>query len=266
MIGVYDGEYCGAFHIEVALTCMHLPYEVFSDEDVLKPGFADEFSALFFGAGHVYESPTALCGVAGKQRIRELIAEGRHYIGVCAGAYLALYPEPGGLSLAHQDLVHPQDGNIFQGFLNVEWPGMSDAPFPLWFQNGPVFYHDADGTVARFSAAQEESADGHSHGSMCAASDFAGRPAALQSPFGKGLCVLLSPHLELGSLGIPGFNSLTTAWMQRTCPDEYRAHPHRVPIGGTRRRMLEDLGKLGLADQVARPQWSALKRLLSARL
>ena len=51
MIGVYDGEYCGSFQVEVALTCMRLPYDVFSDEDILKPGFGEKFSAFFFGAG-----------------------------------------------------------------------------------------------------------------------------------------------------------------------------------------------------------------------
>ncbi|MFO7957994.1 MAG: hypothetical protein R6V05_11490 [Candidatus Brocadiia bacterium] len=266
MIGVYDGEYCGSFQIETALRCMHLPYRVFSDEDIVKPGFADKFSNLFFGAGHVSDSPTALGGAAGRQRIRDLIAEGRDYIGVCAGAYLALLPEPQGLALAQSNLDHPQAGNIFQGFLDVEWPGMSDAPFPSWFQNGPVFYRDADGTVARFSAVQDNAADGRSRESTFAATDFAGRPAALQSPFGEGRCVLVSPHLELGSLGIPGFNSVTTAWMQRSCPDEYRAHPDRVPIGPSRRRFLEDLEELGLADQVTQPQWSTLRKLLAAPL
>ena len=245
---------------------MRLPYDVFSDEDILKPGFGEKFSALFFGAGYVSDSPTPLGGAAGRQRIRYLVAEGRDYIGVCAGAYLALYPEPKGLSLARHDLDHPQEGSIFQGFLNVNWPGMSVVPFPVWFQNGPVFCHDTDAAVARFGAAQEDEADRSSRATTFAASDFADRPAALESRFGEGRCVLVSPHLELGSLGIPGFNSLTTAWMQRNCPDECRAHPNRVPMGSSRRRMLDDLGGLGFADQVTRPQWSILRDLLTARL
>ncbi|GAH65692.1 unnamed protein product [marine sediment metagenome] len=245
---------------------MRLPYDVFSDEGILESGFGEGFSALFFGAGHVADSPTALRGGAGRQRIRDLVAEGRDYIGVCAGAYLALLPEPKGLALARHELDHPQGGNIFQGFLNVDWPGMSAAPFPLWFQNGPVFSRGTDRVVARFAARQELDADRFSPEATFAVSDFAGRPAALESPFGEGRCVLVSPHLELGSLGIPGFNSLTTAWMQRNCPDEHRAHPNRVPIGRSRRRLLDDLGELGFADQVERPQWSTLKNLLTAPL
>jgi hypothetical protein len=266
MIGVYDGQYCGSFHIEVALTCMQLPYDVFSDEDIMESGFGGEFSALFFGAGRVSHSPTALGGAAGRQRIRDLIAEGRDYVGVCAGAYLALYPEPKGLGLARDVLAQAEDRGIFQGFLHVDWPRMSVAPFPVWFQNGPVFCHGEDSAVARFSAAQEDEADACSRGGAFVASDFADRPAALESPFGEGCCVLVSPHLELGSFGIPGFSSLTTTWMQRNCPDEYRAHPNRVPTGRSRRRMLGDLGKLGFSDQVTQPQWSALRNLLTAQL
>lgn len=265
MFGVYDGEYCGSFQIEVALRCMQLPYRVFTDEDVMKPGFGEEFAGLFFGAGHVSGSPTAFGGAAGRQRIRDLVADGRDYIGACAGAYLALLPEPQGLALAQHNLDHPQADDIFQGFLNVDWPGMATPQFPVWFQNGPVFPRDADGSLARFSATQEDEADGRSRGGTFAASDFDDRPAALQGPFGEGRCLLVSPHLELGSLGIPGFNSVTTAWMQRNCPDEYRAHPNRVPIGPSRRRFLDDLEELGLADQVMQPQWSALRKLLTGR-
>ena len=79
IIGVYDGEHCGSFHIEPALRCMQLRYELFSDEDVLKPGFGEGFSLVLFGAGHVSESRTALGGSVGRQRIRDLIHDGVDY-------------------------------------------------------------------------------------------------------------------------------------------------------------------------------------------
>ena len=58
---------------------MQLRYELFSDEDVLKPGFGEGFSLVLFGAGHVSESQTALGGSVGRQRIRDLIHDGVDY-------------------------------------------------------------------------------------------------------------------------------------------------------------------------------------------
>ncbi|MBT7298035.1 MAG: hypothetical protein HN849_00900 [Victivallales bacterium] len=58
---------------------MQLRYELFSDEDVLKPGFGEGFSLVLFGAGHVSESRTALGGSVGRQRIRDLIHDGVDY-------------------------------------------------------------------------------------------------------------------------------------------------------------------------------------------
>ena len=154
IIGVYDGEHCGSFHIEPALRCMQLRYELFSDEDVLKPGFGEGFSLVLFGAGHVSESRTALGGAVGRQRIRNLIHDGMDYMGICAGTHLALFDEPRGLGLARHELDYPQTANLFQGFLTVEWSGDSVARFPVWYQNGPVFSRANGGVVARFTGQQ----------------------------------------------------------------------------------------------------------------
>lgn len=265
-IGVYDGEYCGSFHIELALTCMRLPYEVFGDEDVLGSRFGEAFSVLIFGAGHVFDSPTALGGAVGKQRIGDLIGEGRNYIGICAGAYLALLDGPKGLALARHELYHPQAGNIFQGFLSVEHPDGSGREFPLWYQNGPVLSRATHGVVARFSTKQAHEADTCSKGASLTASDFSDRPAAVATEYGNGRCVLLSAHPELGALGIPGYISLTEHWMQENFPEERQAHPNRVPVGRSRRCFLDNVGELGLSAQVRGPQWSMLRELIGGAL
>ena len=153
-IGVYDGEHCGSFHVQVALRCMGLRCATFTDADVVAPGFGEDFAVLVFGAGHVSDTPTALGGAPGRQRIRDLISDGRLYLGTCAGAYLALFAEPKGLALAQHRLDRPETGSIFQGFLAVEYPLGSGREFPLWYQNGPVFLQAEDGAVARFAGEQ----------------------------------------------------------------------------------------------------------------
>lgn len=261
-IGVYDGEYCGSFHIESALTCMRLRYETFSDDDVLRPEFGEGFSALVFGAGHVFDSQTALGGAVGKQRIRDLISDGRDYIGICAGAYLALLDPPKGLGLARRALDHPEPSHIFQGFLSVQCLGKTGEAFPVWYQNGPVFSRNADGVMLRFSANQMCHPDADLSSNDLAPRDFEDRPAAVASRHGEGRCVLLSPHLELGSLGIPGFCALVDGWMAERFPEEHKKHPDRVPIGPSRQRFLQEVPALGLREQANGLQWSVLRDIL----
>lgn len=261
-IGVYDGEHCGSFHVQVALEYMELPYNVFSDADVPEPGFGEDLSVLIFGAGHVSESPAALGGAAGRQRIRDLVSEGRLYIGACAGAYLAVYAEPVGLALARCELDCGEGGNTFQGFLTVEYPCRSGKLFPVWVQNGPVFSRDEGGVLARFAERRVSDAQASRRVSSLVASDFADRPAAVAGAYGRGRYILLSPHPELGSLGIPGLVSLASSWMRENCSEEYGAHPNRVPMGKTRRRFLDHVGELGLGAQLQGPQWRMLRELI----
>jgi hypothetical protein len=261
-IGVYDGECCGSFHVEVALTCMGLPYATFGDDDLLNPRFGGQHSVLVFGAGHISGSPTAFGGTLGRQRIRGLVHEGRTFIGICAGAYLAVLDEPRGLGLLTQDLDHPQTGDIFQGFLTVEYPRGSGEQFPLWYQNGPVFPRDAGGTKAVFMAEQE--GEMRSASAKFTPSDFAGRPAVVERHYDNGRCVLLSAHPELGSIGIREYAQLIAFWRQRETPEEYRACPNLVPVGRSRTRFLNALGELGLSDELGKPQWAMLRELIAA--
>ena len=263
MIGLYDGECCGSFHLEPALTCMRQPYRVFSDEDILRPGFGEDLSILVFGAGYVSDSPTALGGNVGRQRIRDLVKDGRDYVGVCAGSYLALLQEPKGLGLAGHVLEYPQAANIFQGFLTVECEGDSAAPFPVWYQNGPVFRCAEGEVLARFSGERLPDIGPCLPAPPLTALHFAGRPAAAESQYGKGRCVCLSPHLELGSLGLPGFWAFVEAWMAEHFPEELKAHPNRVPTGRSRRAFLAQALEAGFEDQLQGPQWSMLKALLT---
>lgn len=261
-IGIYDGEWCGAFHLAVALKCMGIPYCIFGDMDVLRPGFGEEFTIMMFGTGGIFDCESALGGSSGMQRIRDLIADGRCYIGICAGSYLAIYDQPKGLGLAQCSLDHPESPNIFQGFLDMTWRDDTESLFPVWYQNGPVFSHAQGEAIAYFSATQRADTKSWSSTSPLIVSDFQDRPAVIRSQFGRGQCILFSPHLELGTLGTPEYNAITGGWMREHYPNDPGARPTTAIMTD---EFLQEVGQFGLPAQTRQPQWSMLKHsILSA--
>ena len=262
-VGVYDGECCGSFYVEAALTCMGLPYVTFGDDDLLNPRVGEQHSTLVFGAGRISGAPTAFGGTVGRQRLRDLVREGRTFIGICAGAYLALFDEPQGLGLIEQDLDHPQAGTIFQGFLAVEYPRGSGKQLPLWYQNGPVFPRDAAGAKALFTVEQGQHTDMRSATASFKPSDFSGRPALIENKYGDGRCVLSSVHPELGSIGLVRYAAVIASWRQRETPGEYRADPNILPTGRSRTRLLHALQDVGLCSAGNRPQWTMFRELIT---
>ena len=262
-IGVYDGECCGSFYVEAALTCMGLSHAVFGDDDLRDPRFGEQLSTLVFGAGRISGAPTAFGGTVGRQRIRDLVYGGRTFIGICAGAYLAVFDEPQGLGLIGQDLDHPQAGNIFQGFLTVEYPRGSGKQLPLWYQNGPVFPRDAAGARTRFTVEQEQHTDMRSATASLTPADFSGRPALIENKYGNGRCVLSSVHPELGSIGLGKYAALIASWRQRETPEEHGAHPNNLPAGRSRTLFLNALPAVGLCAEANQPQWAMFRELIA---
>jgi hypothetical protein len=124
---------------------------------------------------------------------------------------LAVFDEPQGLGLIRQGFDHPQAGNIFQGFLTVEYPRGSGKRLPLWYQNGPVFPRDAAGVKTLFTVEQEQHTNVRSATASITPADFSGRPALIESKYGNGRCVLSSVHPELGSIGLGQYAAMVAS-------------------------------------------------------
>lgn len=268
-IGVYEGEGIGAFYMEVFLTCAGLPYRVFGSAHLVEPGFGDDLGVIILGAGGLSSDESAFGGVTGRKRIGQLVREGRTFVGVCAGAFAALRPveESMGLGLAPHSLDWPETSDSFQGFLDVEYAGDDPQRFPTWFQNGPVFSRVKGKVLSRFTIAPVK--DSH-HGASrrgLTPKDLAGRPAVVENPCENGRCLLLAPHFELGSLGVPGYVSLLQAWMKDHFPARLRARPNEVRHGRSRLAFLDYAKGADLfAQESKKPQWAVLRDLLDRSL
>jgi len=171
--------------VEVAFDRLALPYRELDERDI-RSGRLSECSLLIVPGGYTARCVTAL-GAEGFECIREFVAGGGGYIGICAGAYIA--------SSRVEVLGHPRGLGIIE-IENVRGAGLEvrtifvtqpDHPIvegcgrelQIWYQNGPLI--EAGEGVETVAVYEDGSA------------------AIVCSTYGRGRVVIFSPHPE-GSL------------------------------------------------------------------
>ncbi len=163
---------------------------------------------IVFGGGYAYPGYTLGIGPEGKQRLRDFVAGGGLYAGVCAGAYAAcdelLYEgevigdESGyDLDLYEGPCFGPVGGIAHYpdwALARVEFPGhpSTDAfghPFTndVWYAGGPFFPGVEDGTTVLATYADEVQQQGDG--------------AVVARHVGEGTVVLWGPHFEVTDEG-----------------------------------------------------------------
>lgn len=171
--------------VEVALDELALCYREVDERDV-KADELSECSLLIVPGGYTAQCVNTL-GVEGFERIREFVASGGGYIGICAGAYIAarrveVPGHPEGLGIIEIENVRKAGRGVKRIFLTrfdhpiVEGYGRE---LQIWYQNGPLI--EAGEGVETLAIYEDGSA------------------AIVCSSYGKGKVVIFSPHPE-GSL------------------------------------------------------------------
>ena len=171
--------------VEVALDELALSYSEVDERDV-RTGKLSECSLLIVPGGQ-----TALCvgalGARGFERIREFVAGGGGYVGICAGAYIAtrhveVPGRPQGLGIVEIENVRSAGTEIQTIFVTQpDHPVVEDCgrELQIWYQNGPLI--EAGEGVETLAVYEDGSA------------------AIVCSTYGEGRVVIFSPHPE-GSL------------------------------------------------------------------
>lgn len=116
--------------------------------------------------------------------LRRFVAQGGHYLGICAGAYLAAqYSDKAAgrraFGLVDIDELHAETADPAPSLLAIRWGA---TPRMVYNQSGPHLYRQPPAgarVLARYSATQ--------------------RIAALSARFGRGQVLLIGPHLEADS-------------------------------------------------------------------
>ncbi|MAF66229.1 MAG: hypothetical protein CMJ84_11310 [Planctomycetes bacterium] len=170
-------------------------------------GALGSFDTLLFPGGSGSGQARAL-GARGRERVRAFVSSGGGYVGVCAGAYLALDNYTWGLhliALDSHDREHWRRGN---GTVRVEvcrageelLAAEAGEEHDIHFAQGPLMVPAAGGepeggpqrsmpeVLARFTTGiGENGAD---------PAMMVGKPAAVRSLYGAGRVLLFSPHPE----------------------------------------------------------------------
>jgi phosphoribosylformylglycinamidine (FGAM) synthase-like amidotransferase family enzyme len=181
-----------------------------SCEQVQEGGLSD-FTVLCVPGGFAPHLSTRL-GTSGAAAIRKWVHEGGGFVGVCAGAFLGCFLDLIPVSVRHLDHMGASPSPCLVRFtcIGQRLLGASADAAVARYANGPVFAlpdSNLELSLTRSKKRRDETTpDVQVHtlavyASSCrsAAVEMEGSPAIVAGMHGRGLVILVSPHLEDGA-------------------------------------------------------------------
>jgi hypothetical protein len=168
--------------------------------DVRGGALADAQVVVFMGGSGTAQGRAL--GDEGKAAVKAFVRDGGGYIGVCAGAYLALQGEEEFHKLrivAGRNLT----GDAWQrgiAGLEVEAPGR--PRFKLFYANGPIFTPAPTEGLAPYVPLASYVGEIYNLSKGTGPGEMPGTPAIVASGFGRGRVLLFSPNPVLGGAGV----------------------------------------------------------------
>lgn len=170
------------------------------DPAAVQAGLAEQDVVVFMG-GSGTQQGRAL-GDAGKAAVKAFVERGGGYIGVCAGAYLALQGEDEFHKLrlvAGRNLT----GDAWQrGIAGVEVKAEGRENFKLFFANGPIFARAPTEGLAPYVSLADYVGEIWRLSKGTGPGEMPGTPAIVASAYGAGRVLLFSPNPVLGGTGV----------------------------------------------------------------
>jgi len=158
-----------------------------------------EFDLVVFAGGRGGEQAKEI-GPQGRAAVRRFVEAGGGYVGICAGAYLALAGYEDRLGLIDARTVSPR-WRRGQGYVELELSeagraafGEVKEKFTIRYANGPVIEPLGRDDLPDYKVLayfRTELAENDTPAGVMVNS-----PAVVESTFGRGRVVLLSPHSE----------------------------------------------------------------------
>ncbi|MCB9619507.1 MAG: hypothetical protein H6724_08670 [Sandaracinus sp.] len=134
-------------------------------------------------------------GERGRAQVREFVRVGGGYVGICAGAYLALQGEPEFHKIAFVAGRHAT-GDAWRRGVATTWVEPLDGSprAPLHYANGPILAPEAVEGLDAFVPLAVFRADVYSERHGTRAGEMPGTPAVVAARYGRGRLVLFSPN------------------------------------------------------------------------
>lgn len=158
-----------------------------------------EFDVVVFAGGRGGEQAREL-GPEGRAAVQRFVQEGGGYVGICAGAFLALAGYEGRLGLVDARTVSPR-WRRGQGYVELELSpegrsvlGGIEGRFSVRYANGPVIEPLGRDDLPDYRVLayfRTELAENDTPAGVMVNS-----PAVVESTYGRGRVILLSPHSE----------------------------------------------------------------------
>ena len=178
-------------------------------------GVLTNFDAVIFAGGSGSRQAAAL-GAAGQAQVREFVAKGGGYIGICGGAYLALCGKEGRLRLIN---AIPLSSQWRRGRATLKWEltmagtgvfGSVKAPGEVLYHNGPVVGPAKEASLTPYEPLaffRTETAQNNTPAGIMVDS-----PAIFAAAFQKGRVVCISPNPEQ-TAGLENIVPEAVAWV-----------------------------------------------------
>lgn len=131
----------------------------------------------------------------GRARVRDFVRDGGGYVGICAGAYMALQGEPEFHKVAFVAGRHAT-GDAWRRGVATTWvePLDGSARVPLHYANGPIFAPEVVEGLDAYVPLALFRADVYSERHGTRAGEMPGTPAVVAARYGRGRLVLWSPN------------------------------------------------------------------------
>lgn len=167
--------------------------------DEIRSGALTNYDVVIFGGGSGSKEAEGI-GEAGREAVKEFVANGGGYIGICAGAYLATSGYPWSLGLVNARTVSPkwQRGRTLIKLEQTETGhdilGARPGEFDCRYANGPIVAPDNKTNLPPFETLayfrSEVSSNGAPVGVMI------NSPAIFSGQYKLGRVICVSPHPE----------------------------------------------------------------------
>ena len=163
----------------------------------VRRGALDDRRAVFFSGG-IGSLQGGELEPEGRRLVREFVRAGGGYVGICAGAYLAIQGPPQYHHLAIVAARNWSEDAWRRGTAMLEVaPAGGGEPLRLFYANGPVFRRDEREGLPPWVALATYVDDKFCESCGTRAGELPGTPAILAASYGAGRIVLFSPNPTL---------------------------------------------------------------------